>query len=616
MPGIDFSTADPRLSKDLGYSPRPGNPFADSNYPIPDFERVYNLMRDPVNGLKLADRRWRLIMYSKCFVGSEAVQWMVENLQIDRPSCVAMGERLMDAGIIHHVTYSEPFCDEYYFYRFQEDDESNILNMKRIWDAAIPTRYAIDVAKDLLTRLALLCEEHRKRVLAAKDMKNPVSSPQVLPPVTSSMSEATLRVSSTMEYTGTPNLLLSNMSPSLARNTNSPLPAAQGYSSPVLSMPSLHYMATSPTLISAPSYSVGDDIDYSTLAKSEDFRQYTLSAAELQRVQLVALNHDERIAFFVNCYNLLCLHAHVTHGPPNNLIRRWTFFRGLSYRIAGLDMTLDDIEHGILRGNKRPPMLKFVQQLRPADPKCQQVLTKRDGRIHFVISAGTRSDPPIRILDGENVQEELHEATMEFLSYSVKVDVEKKAVTLPRIFLWYSDDFPTPDKNLIAWVAQYLPVEMSQQLLSLLDQSSTSPTITHENFDWAVAEARFNASVVRRKRRKLELERSTALLDGCEQDGLSMQLQSGSSFFLTGGLVPNNVSGGFEGAIIPNLKGRHVLDGTNLESLFLPEEVATGGVNTGRAESGAVSHTSKTTGSKQSEQSEEARQVDTATSNA
>lgn len=557
-------------------------------------------------------------MYSKCFVGSEAVQWMVDNLQIDRSTAVAMGERLMDAGIVHHVTHSEPFCDEYYFYRFQEDDESNILNMKRIWDAAIPARHAVDVAKDLLTRLALLCEEHRKRVLAAKDAKNPVSSPRVQPPVTPSVSEAAPRTPSITEHTGIPptSFLLSSVSPSLARSITSPLPATQGYMSPALIMPQLHRMATSPTLVSAPSYTVGDDIDYSALAKSEDFRQYTLSAAELQRVQLVALNHDERIAFFVNCYNLLCLHAHVTHGPPNSLIRRWTFFRGLSYRIAGLDMTLDDIEHGILRGNKRPPMLKFIQQLRPSDPKCQQVVTKRDGRIHFVISAGTRSDPPIRILDGENIQEELHEATMEFLSFSVKVDVEKKAVTLPRIFLWYSDDFPTPEKNLLAWVAQYLPVEASQQLLSLLDQSSVAPTITHENFDWAVAEARFNASVVRRKRRKLELERSTALLDGCEQDSLDLQLLNGGSLFWTGGLFPADVSGGPEGAIIPNLKDHHRLDGTNLESLFPPQEVATSGVNTGQDESGAVSRASGTTGSKQSEHSGEVKQVDTATNNA
>lgn len=557
-------------------------------------------------------------MYSKCFVGSEAVQWMMDNLQIDRPTALSMGERLMDAGIIHHVTHSEPFCDKYYFYRFQEDDESNILNMKRVWDASIPARHAVDVAKDLLTRLALLCEEHRKRVLAAKDAKNPVSSPRASFPSTPTLPKVIPRTASATEHTAvaSSSLLLSSLSPSLVRNMTSPLPVHQGHSSPCLSTPSLQQMTMSPTLVRPPLYTVGDDIDYSALAKSEHFRQYTLSAAELQRVQLVALNQDEHIAFFVNCYNLLCLHAHVTHGPPNSLIRRWTFFRGLSYRIAGLDMTLDDIEHGILRGNKRPPMLKFVQQLRPSDPKCQQVLTKRDGRIHFVISAGTRSDPPIRILDGDNVQEELHEATVEFLSYSVKVDIEKMAVTLPRIFLWYGEDFPTPDKNLLTWVAQYLPAQASQQLLSLLSQSGTTPTITHEHFDWAVAEARFNASVIRRKRRKLELERSTALLDGCEQDGLDMQMQNGGSLFLFGNLFPADVSGSTDGVITPNLNRRHKPDGKSLEALFASQGDNIEVANTSHTESGGVSRASRTNGPKQSEHSEDVKQVKTAANSA
>lgn len=479
-------------------------------------------MRDSEKGLKLADRRWRLLTYSKCFIGSHAVQWMVDNISISREEAVSTGQRLMDAGILHHVTHSEPFCDQYYFYRFQEDDESNILNMKRIWDSSIPARHAVDVSKDLLTRLALLCEEHRKRILESKvpartPPPGPSASTGSLPnmmPLTPSLpltpSAAAARIADVM-------------SPVLGRSFSAS-PVIGNFAPGSISTPQLSHMASSPTILTAPKHAVGDDVDYSTLAKSEDFRQYTLAAAELQRVQLDALNHDERIAFFVNCYNALCLHEYVSHGAPNSIFRRWVFFRALSYRIAGLDMTLDDIEHGILRGNKRPPMIKFIQQLRPSDPKCQHVLTKRDGRIHFIISAGTRSDPPIRILDGENVQEELHEATVEFLSYSVKLDIERRVVTLPRIFLWYAEDFPTPEKSLLLWVARYLPVEISQQIVTMVNGLDTAPIVSYENFDWAIAEARFNASVVRRKRRKLERERFSGLVTMPEQDALDLSM--------------------------------------------------------------------------------------------
>ncbi|PXF41611.1 Vacuolar membrane-associated protein IML1 [Gracilariopsis chorda] len=492
------------------------DPFDNEHYPIPNFKRVYSLMRDPENGVPLSDRRWRLSTYSKCFVGKEAVQWMVDNLSLDRKAAVETGQKLMDAGIMHHVTHSEPFSDDYFFYRFQEDDDGNVLNMKRVWDSNIPTRHAVVVAKDLLTRLACICEEHRKRILQAHPNSNNLQPSQSAHYILNSQPVTPL-----LDPTKRSNLNDQASSPRAFRSISTPImPSIPAARSPMLVSPALKRRLSQ----TRPSSHKDNDVDYSSLAKSEHFRKYTLAAAELQRVQLVALNQDERIAFFVNVYNALCLHAHVVHGHPNSVFRRYVFFRLLSYRIAGLDMTLDDIEHGILRGNKKPPMLKFIQQLRPYDPKCQHVLTKRDGRIHFVISAGTKSDPPIRILDGDNVQEELDDAAEEFLSFSVKVDIEKRSVTLPRIFYWYLDDFPHPEKSLLLWVASYLSVEESQQLVGMVHDEKPLPTLLYADFDWSNPEARFNASVVRRKRRRLERERD---LDVVQQDtiGLSLQMQ-------------------------------------------------------------------------------------------
>lgn len=603
VPAIGEATgaATRRLSNNSGYASRSGHAFDDPNYPIPDFERVYNTMRDPTQGLKLADRRWTLSTYSKCFVGNEAVQWMVDNLAIDRPTAVSRGQRLMNAGIVQHVTQSEPFCDEYYFYRFQEDDDTNILNMKRVWDSAIPTRPAVDVSKDLLTRLALLCEEHRKRILAGKQPSTPTPSPQAASTFTPSLPPV-LPTPTTPCMTSA---ALGAISPSLVRSLSAPPTTSQppvGTSPLLMSTQSLRRMPTSPSLAAVPAYTVGDDVDYTALAKSEDFRQYTLSAAELQRVQLVALNQEERLAFFVNCYNLLCLHGYVAHGPPNNWLRRYVFFRALSYRIAGLDMTLDDIEHGILRGNKRPPMIKFVQQLRPSDPKCLHVLSQRDGRIHFVISAGTRSDPPIRILDGENVHEELHTATVEFLTYSVKVDVEKREVTLPRILKWYAEDFPTPEKNLLLWIVKYLPVEASHQLEVLVSGSETPPTILHADFDWSNAEARFNAAVIRRKRRKLEKEKL-----GAEQGALAFPFQiqgDGMSPLFSGNpfQVESQLGNTIVGAPHISLSREGVRGAAaSIDALFCTSDDIHQELQGVVSESAAISNASKTNGTKEDE---------------
>jgi Protein of unknown function, DUF547/Domain found in Dishevelled, Egl-10, and Pleckstrin (DEP) len=579
------------------------------DYPIPNFDDVYARMRHPESGFQVADRRWRLLNYPKCFIGSESIEWMMENLDIDRDQAVKTGQHLMDAGIIHHVTHSEPFSDSYYFFRFQEDDESSVLNMKRVWDPTLPSRNPVQVAQELLTRLACLCEDYRHNNVTAPHTPNlssyppgnkqsgaetnpslgnvtdvaaaiataaaamaPRESPGGTPPVLSNSSQRRSPIlfgptalstvvssafgplaTGTLSGTGVPCARDTNGSvlasssvdtpdrsvPARSPSTVSgPVTPALAISTPVLQQldpyQSLPQLQTTPTQKAPPTPVVycgaADDVEYSLLAKSEDFRLYTLAAAELQRVQLIGLSHEECVAFFVNVYNALCLHCYVVQGPPTNVIRRWVFFRTMAYRIAGLDMSLDDIEHGILRGNKRAPMIKILQQLRPSDPKCDHILTKRDGRIHFVISAGTKSDPPVRILDGESVQEQLHDATVEFLSHSVKIDTSSRTITLPRIFLWYADDFPSPESELLRWVGQYLLAESSTTLASLLASDDVPPTVSYENFEWSVSDARFNAAVVRRKRRRLERERGAA--------------QSGALATYPGGSSPNLLGDG------------------------------------------------------------------------
>ena len=53
-----------------------------------------------------------------------------------------------------------------------------------------------------------------------------------------------------------------------------------------------------------------------------------------------------QIAFFVNVYNALVIHAMVVLGPPQNMWQRAKFFSTVSYRIGGHVFTLSDIENG------------------------------------------------------------------------------------------------------------------------------------------------------------------------------------------------------------------------------------------------------------------------------
>ena len=70
------------------------------------------------DGLDIRDRRYRFNFYRACFVGSEAVDWLVQKQHFTREEALEFGQILIERGIINHVTDEHSFRDEYLFYSF------------------------------------------------------------------------------------------------------------------------------------------------------------------------------------------------------------------------------------------------------------------------------------------------------------------------------------------------------------------------------------------------------------------------------------------------------------------------------------------------------------------
>ena len=67
----------------------------------------------------------------------------------------------------------------------------------------------------------------------------------------------------------------------------------------------------------------GRSLDYSALSKDPGFPLFVTATAELQAVDPSPLNRDERIAFFLNTYNVLIVHAQAVLGGPSGLLERY-----------------------------------------------------------------------------------------------------------------------------------------------------------------------------------------------------------------------------------------------------------------------------------------------------
>jgi small-conductance mechanosensitive channel len=76
-------------------------------------------MRGP-QGVPVEDRRWLLSVHRACFVGSEAVDWLVRAAGLTRPEATAVGGRMVGLGLVRHVLDEHGFHDGRLYYRFAE----------------------------------------------------------------------------------------------------------------------------------------------------------------------------------------------------------------------------------------------------------------------------------------------------------------------------------------------------------------------------------------------------------------------------------------------------------------------------------------------------------------
>lgn len=67
------------------------------------------------------------------------------------------------------------------------------------------------------------------------------------------------------------------------------------------------------------------------------------------------MTREEKLAFFINLYNMMAIHAILVWGHPAGALERRRLFGDFRYVVGGNTYSLSAIQNGILRGNQRPP---------------------------------------------------------------------------------------------------------------------------------------------------------------------------------------------------------------------------------------------------------------------
>lgn len=153
---------------------------------------------------------------------------------------------------------------------------------------------------------------------------------------------------------------------------------------------------------------------------------------------------NEKLAYWINAYNLLTIDL-ITREEERDTIKNLSkFFRSPwnshTWTIAGEDLSLDDIEHKIIRPMGEP-------------------------RIHFAINCAAKSCPDLRIesYTADRLDAQLDDQTrMTFKNTRKGYKKERgNVVRVSKVMRWFGEDFNNGDIN--SWLAPYFPNVVNDQ---------------------------------------------------------------------------------------------------------------------------------------------------------
>ncbi|GJL91636.1 DUF547 domain-containing protein [Hyphococcus sp.] len=182
----------------------------------------------------------------------------------------------------------------------------------------------------------------------------------------------------------------------------------------------------------------------------------------------IQLNRSEAFAYWVNLYNALTVQLILEHYPVKSIreIKPNPFASG-PWRmelvtVSGISLTLDDIEHGILRAQWR------------------------DARIHYAVNCASISCPNLlnHPYTGAELNTMLDGAAQAYVNHPRGVRVKGKGkLILSSIYKWYAGDFGGDEQGVINHLLKYAGPALAAELRD-------AQSIDGYEYDWSLNEAR------------------------------------------------------------------------------------------------------------------------------
>jgi hypothetical protein len=182
----------------------------------------------------------------------------------------------------------------------------------------------------------------------------------------------------------------------------------------------------------------------------------------LQRLSFAEITAlEDRRSFWINVYNGGVIDLAISAGVRHSVKEIGRFFVVKHLNIGGVPLSFDDIEHGLLRANRRHPA-GLLPPLLCRPPLKAWMVHRFDPRIHFALNCGGRSCPPIAVYKETQIDNQLETAATAFLSTEVEIDPQGLTIRANPMLRWYRSDFAELG-GLEELIRRYRPGELDER---------------------------------------------------------------------------------------------------------------------------------------------------------
>ena len=205
--------------------------------------------------------------------------------------------------------------------------------------------------------------------------------------------------------------------------------------------------------------------DYGGLKNSEtDTAILNDYIARLTSTQISDLPRDEKFAAYANLYNALTVRLIIENYPLESItkIRPGLFAIGpwkqKLITLEGKDLSLDDIEHTILRKEFDDP------------------------RVHYAVNCASMGCPNLqqKAWTAKTLDQDLEIAARDYINHPRGVTIRKDGrLQVSTIYRWFKEDFGGNEKGVIVHLLKFAEADLAAAI-------KANPDIADHKYDWSL----------------------------------------------------------------------------------------------------------------------------------